>query len=34
VPDDPTTDATTEQLGHGAAVRFDVTPRWAALRTS
>jgi hypothetical protein len=35
VPDDPTSDTTSEQLSHtGASVRFDITPRWAYLRTA
>jgi hypothetical protein len=28
VPDDPTSDTTTEQLAHSATVHFAITPRW------
>lgn len=34
VPDDPTSDTTTEQLAHTAVVRFDVTPRYMLARGS
>ena len=32
VPDDPTSDTTTEQLAHSATVRAKVTPRWELRR--
>lgn len=32
VPDDPTLDATTEQLAHSSTVHFAVTPRWHLAR--
>lgn len=34
VPDDPTSDATNEQLSHAATVRFSVTPRYHLARAS
>jgi hypothetical protein len=34
VPDDPTSDATTEQLAHSATVSVDVTPRSFMLRSA
>jgi hypothetical protein len=34
VPDDPTSDTTTEQLAHSATVHFAVTPRWRLGRGS
>jgi hypothetical protein len=33
VPDDPTSDATSEQLAHTATVHVAVTPRWQLLRS-
>ena len=33
VPDDPTSNATTEQLAHSATVHVAVTPRWNLLRS-
>jgi hypothetical protein len=34
VPDDPTSNTTTEQLAHSATVHFAVTPRWRLGRSS
>lgn len=34
VPDDPTVDASTEQLSHSCVVQMSVTPRWLLVRSA